>query len=328
MKVKTILALSPYLEVLVRHIYWNSSFLIRLKKKLPNRKVKRPVSKIPLDRVINHLRAMGIGEGDLLIVHSSYDSLKVTGASPCEIVDALKALVGLQGTLAFPAFPIFKNEPEGRAFIYQDISGIQFEYDVRRTLAWTGIIPNGLIRRPDAIRSAYPLNSMIALGPLAKEMMRDNIKEPKPYACGKNSSWAFCYNRNAKILALGVDMAHSITMIHVVEDLEPDMWPIKNWYRQRNCIVKDGETRRELTVMERDPKWLLHFAERTLAKDMINEGVLKCSSLPGLPIALAESSLVVEFLRKKNKKNPGYPYFLTSWRRGKAKAALFQVKNS
>ena len=59
---------------------------------------------------------------------------------------------------------------------------------------------------------------MAALGPLAEQIIKNNLDGYEPLPCGVNSSWKFCADNNAKILALGVDMAHSLTMIHVAEE--------------------------------------------------------------------------------------------------------------
>ena len=194
-----VLSASPYLEVLVRHIYWNVPFFINLKGK-PMGKTKRfPAQGPTIVDIIDQLQLNGISNGDLIVVHSSFDELQLTGASAKQVIDSLIHMVGVSGTLAMPAFPYYKNAPKGRAIITKDITNEVWEYSVKKTPAWTGLIPNLLMRYPGAVRSRHPLNSMVAVGPLAEKMMEHNLKGFKPLPCGENSSWGFCARNSAKI---------------------------------------------------------------------------------------------------------------------------------
>ena len=60
------------------------------------------------------------------------------------------------------------------------------------------------MRHDGSIRSRHPLNTIVALGPHAKEMTQNNLTYDGQTACGDGSSWAYCFRKNAKILALGV----------------------------------------------------------------------------------------------------------------------------
>src|SRR5260221_1958201 len=248
-------AASPYIEVLVRRIYWNSPKLIEIVSK---RKVPQPSASLAgehtFPNIIRFRRSVGIKEGDLIVVHSSAGALRPTGLKAQEIVDEMLNLIGNRGTIAMPAFPKYKDEPQGIARMRKDVAQLVFEYDIQRSIPWTGALPLKLMQRPGAVRSAHPLNTMVAYGPLARPMMENNLRGDKPLPCGPQSSWKFCADHGAKVVALGVDMAHSLTMIHVAEDSYEREWPVKGWYRDRKFFVVDGESRREVVVRERHPK--------------------------------------------------------------------------
>lgn len=76
-----------------------------------HKKTKTVQKHIDFTRVVDWLKANGVGEGSLLIVHSTYESLEATGLEPDAIVENLLELVGKTGTLAMPAIRKYKGEP-------------------------------------------------------------------------------------------------------------------------------------------------------------------------------------------------------------------------
>lgn len=306
--INTIMGISPFIEILIRKIYWHSDLLIKFNRSSNKNKVKVaiPVTS-SLERLENKLKELGIKEGDLLIVHSSYNILKQTGATPNEIIDVFLNLIGENGTLAMPTIPRWEDKIN-KNLMKEDITNTVIQYDPDNTPAWTGIITNLFLKYPKVERSLHPLNTMAAFGPLAKPMMKNNISGFKPLPCGENSSWKYCADHGAKIIALGADMTHSLTMIHVVEDAYNEQWPIKEWYRDRKCIVFDNGEKRDITVRERHPKWAIHYAERTLYKDLLKSGVMTKDFVDGIKIELINDSRnLIDFLQERNKK--GYPYY-------------------
>lgn len=321
MNLNSILTASPWLEVLVKTLYWRSRGINNfLAKRARNRFKPAPSQEsvsqpLAFQEVTAKLRELGVPEGGIMIVHSSAVALIPTGLSPAEICQRLLDLLGPAGTLAMPAIPLFRDEPTGVDRLSDAICEQRLIYDVRRTPPWTGALPKALMRVAGAVRSRHPLNSMVAAGPLAEAMMEKNIDGDRPTACGPGSSWKFCADRNAAIVCLGVDMAHSLTMIHVAEDSWADQWPIGGWYRERKFLVKDGEFEADLTVRERRPRWAINYCERTLQKDLLANGIVRVGTVGGLRIELCESAALIDFLNAR--KSSGYPYWLPFWDRGR-----------
>ena len=218
-------------------------------------------------------------------------------------------LVGKTGTLAMPAAPKFRNSVNNVDYLNGIVSSnTVYEYDVRKTPIKTGFLPAMLNRRKGAIRSLHPINSMVALGPHAEKIMDGNLNGESPLACGINSSWNKCVKEDAVIIGLGTDLTHSLTMIHVAEDVLDGKWPVKNWYLEKKYLIKDGNFQKIRTLRERAPKWgALHFAERTLCRDLIKSGLLKCNVIDGVTVEVIKSRELIKFLNNKN--FTGYPYF-------------------
>lgn len=301
-----ILSISPYIEVLIRHLYWKNVEWFSSKKKSPSH-VEPKV--IDFDKVIQYLQASGVSKGSLLLVHSSFAALKGSTLSPTEVNAALLSLIGEEGTLAMPAMPKFKNSPNVIEYLKKS-NGNTFVYDVKRTPIKTGLLPAYLHRKKGSIRSLHPINTMVAFGPLAESLMKNNLAGESPLACGVHSSWKRCLDNDAIIVSIGTDLTHSLTMIHVAEDVLDESWPILDWYQTKKFSIKDGKTINEITLRERRPKWgALHFAERTLCKDLMNAGILHSSSIDGVLVETIKAKELVSFLSSKN--SSGYPYYWT-----------------
>lgn len=301
-----LMGISPYVELFVRYMYWKniglfSGFVKRKKKR------KEPAF-VDFSRIIDYLKNIGITSGDLLLIHSSYGELKCTQKKPMEIIQALKNLVGDNGTIAMPAIRKYEGEPDLKNYLDADISEIVFTYDVYKTKVQTGALPATMIEMPEAVISRFPINTLVSIGPLARPMMENNLAGDFTTACGINSSWKFCLDNNAYLIGLGTDLTGCLTMIHTAEDVLDDKWPVKNWYRERifKIIDKDFETIK--VVKERRPKWgSLHWAGRTLCKDLTNNKILRTANIDGILVEVIKSKDLIDFLNSKN--SNGYPYF-------------------
>lgn len=327
MLINRLLAISPWIEVAVKYIYWHFPHVnralsyvlkkIRRKPAATGKKIQ-VVSKEVAPKIWKQLSDWGVCDGNILIVHSSMGNLKGIGLSPDQIIAKLQSLIGPKGTLAMPAIPYFPEEPTGVDRLSDKICKIPVAYNVEQTPPWTGALPKALMQTQGAVRSHHPLSTMVACGPEAEDMMCHNLDEENPLASGCNSSWYYCAKRNAKIVALGTDMAHSLTMIHVAEDAYDKDWPIENWYRLRLFdITSKGKTSR-VYVRERHPKWAIHYAERTLAKDLRAAGIIHEANIHGISMEYCESDALLAYLNAR--KASGYPYFILKLYKKRVKA--------
>jgi len=304
---KKIMALSPHIEMVVRRLYWAN--VGWLSKRVIKKNTSTPlVSAVDYQKIENFLVAQGAKPGRLLLVHSAYAPFKGRGKTPNQIVDFLLDLVGSQGTLAMPAMPKFDNSVDTRDYLKQDVLDQVYLYDVQKSGIKTGVLPLMLSKRFESVRSEHPINTMVALGPLANELMKDNLVGESPLACGPNSSWKKCLDNDALIIGLGTDLTHSLTSIHIAEDVQDKDWPVKDWYIDKKFKIINGENETNIQLRERAPKWgALHFGERTLAKDLIDSGLLKSTVIDGILIETLNAKDLNIHLNNRN--SCGYPYF-------------------
>lgn len=252
-----------------------------------------------------HLKSMGIKSGDCIIVHSSYDYFKNSGLTPTDIINTLIDVVGIDGTILMPASPQFSNQSTARDYL-TTIENQTYKYSPRRTPHKTGILSYFLQRRDGAIRSLHPINTVVCYGASCSKLVSDTITA-EDLPCGINSPWYKAIQLNSKIIALGVDLVHSLTSIHVNEDCNPN-WPIKDWYHTKSFEIEvEPKNFEKYSLKERAPKWgALHFAERKLHKDLTDCDLILSSSLKGYSFELIESVSLYNFL--DSKRTP-YPYF-------------------
>lgn len=302
-----IVLLSPYIEVCFRNLYWkNISLLRKYKPKssiIPGLKGNSPVK---FELIVDYLRSKGIKKGSLLILHSSYGALESTGLSPDGIIDALLELLGEEGTLAMPVIRKYKEEPKEERILTTDLTDVVSTYDVEESKITTGLLPYFLMKRKGSYTSRFPLNPMTAYGPLAKQMMEHNLDGAYPTPHGENSSWKFCYDHDAVVIGLGVDLAHYLTITHVAEEAFPG-WPVVDWYRERKFKIKDRDFETDVTIRERKPEWgMLYFTERNYKNDLLKKRILINKNISGIEVGIVHAKLLIGFLN--DKKNIAYPY--------------------
>ena len=73
---------SALIEVVFRHIYWR----FYLHKLINIKKIDHENQFYDFEKVLNKLRIIGVKNGSILIIHSSFDSLKKCSINPNEII--------------------------------------------------------------------------------------------------------------------------------------------------------------------------------------------------------------------------------------------------
>ena len=187
------------------------------------RQTRRGVSFEPIEEeaIAEIVRSeLDLREGDLAMVHSSIDSLALN-FSFARLLPLLRRSVGTEGTLLFPATHLLER-PE-RWFERGEV------FDVRRTPTAMGLLPEMARRQPDAARSQHPTHSVVAVGPLAEELVATH--HCGPYPCGVQSPYAQVAQRGGVIIGLGVDV-DVLTLVHCAEDMGRVAFPVDTHRKQ------------------------------------------------------------------------------------------------
>jgi len=151
------------------------------------------------------LRRVGLGAGDLALLHSSLSSMGWVEGGAETVIEAFRAVLDpAQGTLVLPTLvQSDKSRPKGAP-------DVRFEtWDIERSPSNVGRITEVARLRPDAIRSDHPTHSVAAIGARAEEITRGHAAadgRPSPWgpaAFGFGSPWEKLYESDAHYLFLG-----------------------------------------------------------------------------------------------------------------------------
>lgn len=218
-----------------------------------------------------------IRPGDLVLIHSSMDGLEKLGFSAEDCLAFLKAQVETKAcTVVMACFPITNLKPP---------TGKSRPYDPKKTLCWTGLLPNVFLADPACVRSSFPYNSLAAIGPEAENMMARSLEGESVYHPG--SPWRYCYERRAKILFLGVKASVSNTMaIHMVPDLMGAAWPVGDWYELRQYRVRLDEGVITMPVRVQKDFWYRYTMEEGTSGWLKTAGLLTETDFGGCSLGL------------------------------------------
>lgn len=179
------------------------------------------------------LARLGVREGDVLFVHSSFEALRggVEGLSPFEAIRILQHAVGPKGTLLMPTLPF-----DGSAVAYAAGDPV---FDVRRTPSRTGLLTELFRRTAGVHRSVHPTHSAAAWGAQAVAMLAEHHTAATP--CGRPSPHARLLDYDGRILLLGVG-ALSMTFLHTIDELLEARLPFAPFTREVYCLrSRDGD---------------------------------------------------------------------------------------
>src|SRR4051812_20186483 len=153
------------------------------------------------------LRHLGLGEGAVVLVHSSLSRLGNVKGGADAVVDSLLETVGPTGTLLFPTLTGTEHDgPDAPPMA-----------DVRSTPCWTGRIPETVRHRIGARRSLHPTHSVTALGAEADRYTAGHDASETP--CDTHSPYYRLITDGGWILQMGDVTQDSNTTLHCLEEL-------------------------------------------------------------------------------------------------------------
>lgn len=268
--------------------------------------------RLPLQVLHQFLHEAGVRQGDVLLVHSGATASSALGLGTAAAVRHLRSFVGDSGTLVMPTIPLLKGEPQGQNRFNEGSYAETLVFDLRRSAPWTGVLPRQLMQTPGARRGLNPFNNLTAWGAHVDTLFRSELTEPMQTPCGPGSAWEQLEKLDPLILSINCDFAHSVTMIHRVEEAQLDHWiiPPDRWYRTRSVRIKNGDTEVIAQLRERRANWSVFFAERNLQRRLINDEVIREHADAVLNLSCCRASTLLNWARNQGQ---GFPYLLPRW---------------
>ena len=149
------------------------------------------------------LRKAGIRRTDTVLVHTSMRSLGGVEGGCDGLIDAFVSYLD-EGLFLVPTHT------------WGTVGRTESVYDVRTSVPCIGALPTVAAFRKDGVRSLHPTHSVAAFGKDAADFIRGEETSSTP--CPVGGLWARLYDRDAKILLLGVLMNRN-TYIHAVDEM-------------------------------------------------------------------------------------------------------------
>jgi len=154
------------------------------------------------------LHALGIDNGDVILMHSSFKSLGELEGGAKTFFEGFMEVLGEAGTLILPALS------------YESVTYENPEFDIDKTPGCVGYLSEYFRTNvPGVLRSMHATHSCCAKGKYAEELIKDHEMDSTPV--GKNSPFAKLPQFNGKILMLGCGTRCNTSMHGVEETAEP-----------------------------------------------------------------------------------------------------------
>lgn len=194
--------------------------------------------------LMSGLERLGLGRGDLVCVHTAFRSLGYVVGGPDTVIRALEEVLGPEGTLLMPAF-----SSGGLTYGWVKASPV---FDVRRTPSDLGVLPEAFRVQAGTLRSLHPTHSVCGRGPLARALLEDHEKAPRPF--GHGTPFMRLIERGGKGLILGARL-HNFTTLRAIEDHLGDAYPVRPYLPEPFPVdvVDEAGTRRTVYTLVPDP---------------------------------------------------------------------------
>lgn len=171
--------------------------------------IKRPA--LTRKDFVEKLKAVGVKEGDVLLIHASTGNFGYVEGGARTAIDAIREVIGEKGTALFAAFT--------RPYIY--LGGVNKGWNFRPYEAEkigqinTGNVVRTLLKEyPGIVRSKHITHSWAGFGLHAEECLSAHGAYDPP--CSLNCPMGKAMEKGAKILHLGSSIA-TTTFLHMIE---------------------------------------------------------------------------------------------------------------
>ena len=233
--------------------------------------------------LIGDLKALGLGAGDWVAVHSSVKSIGWVKGGPVEVIEALIESVAPGGVVMMPLFVIPDEEP----------------IDLAKRPTYLGLLPETFRKYPGVARSFHPTHSVGIHGPGAHEIAASHrnftyIGAGSPYhQLVLNHGW---------VLHVGTDF-NSGSIIHLAEVLAEVPYldiSYPGFERAFTARATDGST---ITAQPRevpaDSKMFYLVQE-----EMDRRGLLRKGMIGRAPSILARAGEIVDIAVEMMREDP------------------------
>lgn len=175
-------------------------------------------------QLVQDLQAIGIQEGDCLLMHSSFKSMGSIEGGIATLVAALRYVLGEKGTLIVPTLTFASVTEENPVF------------DYFHSPSCVGAVSEFVRHLPEAKRSIHPTHSCAAIGYRREEFTCDHHLDNTPV--GIHSPFYKLQKAGGKILMLGCGIGCNTSM-HGVEEAAGVFYVLNSETKPYTVILPD-----------------------------------------------------------------------------------------
>jgi len=234
-------------------------------------------SSISQAQLVEQLRTLGVRQGGVLVVHTSYRAVRPVDGGPAGMIEALHAAVGSEGTVVMPS--------------WGEDDDIPFDPANTPVSPSLGVAAEIFWRLPEVRRSAHPF-AFAALGAQAAVVTADPLPLPPHRLEGPIGR---VHELDGQVLLLGVGHGENTT-IHLAEVLAQVPYAVP-----KHCtVIEDGRAVR-IDYVEND-----HCCQRfALADEWLRARDLQREGRVGhAPARLMKARDVVTVVREQLLRDP------------------------
>jgi len=247
---------------------------------------------LTFEKLVEGFRALGVEEGDTLLVHSSYKSFGEVEGGPQTVIQALEAVLGAEGTLIMPTFNFDFNK------------GVP--WDVRTTPSKMGVLTELVRKDPRAKRVFHPFYSFAILGKHAESL--GSLRYKSSYE--RNSVFGKLRDLDGKIMVIGLSYTNSMTFFHHIEQMEGvDYRFLKQFTGE--VTDEDGKTYTDtFEMLVRDMDKGVITEVNPMGELMEQTGVITSTKIGEAEVKLMKANEVYEFTAREMKRDPHLLYYI------------------
>ncbi|MBG7610048.1 MAG: AAC(3) family N-acetyltransferase [Anaerolineae bacterium] len=245
---------------------------------------------LKFDELVTGFETVGVEPGDSLLVHSSYKSFGGVDGGPQIVIDALRSVLGSEGTLIMPTFnfDFCKGEP----------------WDVRSTPSHMGAITNMVREHPEARRVFHPIYSFAVLGKHAEFLTGEYYKS----SYERRSLFGKLRELDGKIMIIGLSYTNSMTFFHHIEEMEGVDYRYMKFF---TGLVTDatGKTFEDtFSMLVRDVENGVITEVNPMGELMEKMGVISMHQIGAADVKLMNANHVYDFTAREMQRDPKLLY--------------------
>lgn len=162
----------------------------------------QPVVEFTKESAAKDFHALGVQEGDTVLVQSGFRNFRMIRGGPTALIEALLMAVGKRGTLIMPTFN------------WVDFGEKKF-YSKKNTKPQTGLLSELFAEWPGRERIYHPIHGFSLVGENAKQLAQ-KVKNKSSFE--EASLFGELYRMNARLMLLGVSYREGFSFFHYLEE--------------------------------------------------------------------------------------------------------------